>query len=73
MVDMTVNEAAAELNCSPSTVYALVKSGDLVSYRLGLKGRIRITREALDELRRIQDIPKDPWIRTRPLSRKAHR
>jgi excisionase family DNA binding protein len=39
---LTVKQTATRLNVSCSTVYALIKSGDLVSYRIGVRrGAIR--------------------------------
>lgn len=39
---LTVDEAAARLHVSPSTVYGLCKSGRLPSYRIGIHGRGKV-------------------------------
>lgn len=44
---LTVEDVAAELRCGASTVYALVHSGELVSFRIGKRG-IRVTKAALE-------------------------
>lgn len=47
---MDVKEAAARLEVSSATVYALVAAGKLRAYRIGLgKGRIRISEEHIAE------------------------
>jgi excisionase family DNA binding protein len=48
--DVRVREAAQRLEVSPATVYALVASGRLRCYRVGMgRGSIRITEEHLAE------------------------
>ncbi len=45
---MTVAEAAAALECSPKTIYAMCRKGRLRSYRVGAgKGHLRITECAI--------------------------
>ncbi len=47
---MRVKEAAARLEVSPKTVYALVAAGELRCYRVGLgRGCIRIAEEHIAE------------------------
>jgi excisionase family DNA binding protein len=47
--DFTVAEVQVFLNCSRSTVYALIQSGELKVYKIGRA--TRITRESLGILR----------------------
>lgn len=47
---LTVAEAATELRCSPSAVYAMVASGQLRSYRIGRRG-VRIPADAVEQLK----------------------
>jgi excisionase family DNA binding protein len=50
---MRVKQAAAVLEVSPSTVYALVATGRLRCYRVGLgRGAIRISAEQIAEFQR---------------------
>lgn len=73
MSDLRTRDAAAELATSTATVRALIASGRLRAHRLnGESGPWRITPDALDEYRQ-QQTPDDPWVRTRPRTRKAHR
>ena len=47
---LTVNEAAALLSCSRSTVYRLCRDGMIRSVRLGAgQGGVRIPRTALED------------------------
>jgi excisionase family DNA binding protein len=47
---MTVKQVAAELAVSPTTVYALVASGRLRCYRVGMgRGAIRISADHLKD------------------------
>ncbi len=47
---LTPTEVAAELRLSLSSVYAMCDSGELPCHRVGMKkGRIRVTRSALDK------------------------
>lgn len=46
----TVAEAAEELRCSKSAVYAMVEAGRLRCYRIGRRG-VRIPAEALEEIK----------------------
>jgi excisionase family DNA binding protein len=47
---LKVQEAAHELNCSPSLVYQAIADGRLRCHRIGKgQGGIRISREQLDE------------------------
>ncbi len=49
MALLKVNEAAKELNCSPSLVYQAISDGRLRCHRIGKgQGGIRISREQLE-------------------------
>ncbi|MEW4569549.1 helix-turn-helix domain-containing protein [Tautonia sp. JC769] len=57
---MRVREAAQRLDVSPGTVYALVASGRLRCYRVGMgRGSIRISEEHLAEYLRASE-PSPP-------------
>jgi len=43
---LTIHQAAAELNCSPRTVWRLISAGSLRMVRLGRA--VRITRESIE-------------------------
>ena len=50
---MSVKEAAAELGVSRSSIYGLVKAGQLPAYRVGLgRGTIRIEKDDLGSVRK---------------------
>jgi excisionase family DNA binding protein len=44
---LTVSEVAEDLRCGTSSVYRMVASGQLRSFRVGVHG-VRITRSALE-------------------------
>ena len=57
----TVREARDILECSMSTVYRLLRLGELRAYQLGRNGQWRIERESIDELMRPNVGADDDW------------
>ena len=47
--DFSIEEARRFLSCARSTIYSLLKSGQLQSYRIGRT--VRITSESIERLR----------------------
>ncbi len=71
---LTVRDVADSLSVSQACVYALLKKGRLVAYRIGTgRGAIRIRQEDLDEYlkrcrtKRVEEAPRPPRPRLKHL------
>ncbi len=51
---LTVREAAEILKCTPQTLWAKIRAGEVPHFRIGEKGAIRFDREVLMEWARGQ-------------------
>ncbi len=54
--DLKIADAAAEIAVSHRTIWDLISRGELVSYKIGPRGR-RVTRESLDAFRERRVVP----------------
>jgi excisionase family DNA binding protein len=57
-------EVALRLHCSPVTVYRAISRGELEARRLGKRGSLRVTEQALDEFLRPAHSSTDEATRT---------
>ena len=57
----TVHEAKDVLECSYSTVYRLIKLGEVRAYQLGKNGQWRIDRESVQELMKFNERGANEW------------
>ena len=66
---LTITDVAEVLNVSSAQVYALVRSGDLPSIKVGGRGQYRVERELLEDYIQRLYAETAEFVRTHPLTR----
>lgn len=64
---LLLSDVAAELNCSDSQVYHMVRSGELPAIKIGGRGQWRVERAKLEEYIAQKYAETAAWVQTNPL------